>query len=139
MKISEAVRKLIRLGEVSREYWDRELPKAFPRYPIVRPGEVDPPAPPEDAQIESLLKRLSEEQIYALILLMYIGRGSYSADKLVAAYENVKEKFFSKELAIAQMTSDIGLAEYLTDALSEMQKRHIDIDHMNLASPVAAS
>jgi hypothetical protein len=33
MKLSEAVREVIRLGDASRAYWDRELPKHHPHYP----------------------------------------------------------------------------------------------------------
>jgi len=139
MKLSEAVREVIRLGDASRAYWDRELPKHHPHYPVIRAGEDSAPPPPEDTQIQALLKSLPEDQLYALILLMYVGRGDFSAHHLLPAYETMKETFPSKDLAIAQMTEKKALAEYLTDAMEEIQKRHIDLDNLKFASTVAVS
>src|ERR1700756_5535885 len=106
MKLSEVVGEVIRLGDASRAYWDRELPKHHPHYPLVRAEEDSAPPPPEDAKIESLLKGLPEDQLYALILLSYVGRGDFSADDLLPAYQTMKETFPSKELAIAQMMGE---------------------------------
>jgi hypothetical protein len=139
MKLSEVVREVIRLGDVSRAYWDRELPKHHPHYPRIRAGEDSALPPPEDAQIQALLKSLPEDQLYALILLMYVGRGDFSADHLLPAYQTMTETFPSRDLAIAQMTGMKALAEYLTDAMEEIQKRHIDLDSLQFASTVAVS
>ena len=139
MKLSEAVREVIRLGDASRAYWDRELPKHHPRYPIIRAGEDSAPPPPEDAQIQALLRSLPEDQLYALILLMYVGRGDFSADDLLPAYQTMKETFPSKDLAIAHMTGQKTLAEYLTDAMEEIQKRNIDLDSLKFASTAGVS
>jgi len=137
MKLSEAVREVIRLGDASRAYWDRELPKHHPHYPLIRAEEDSAPPPPEDAQIQSLLKSLPEDQVYALILLTYVGRGDFSADDLLPAYQTMKETFPSKDLAIAQMSGKNTLAEYLTDAMEEIQKRHIDLDNLKFARTAA--
>ena len=139
MKLSEAVRETIRLGDVSRAYWDRELPKHHPNYPKIRPGEDSGPPPPEDAQIHTLLSTLPEDQLYALLVLMYAGRGDFSADHLVAAYQTLKETFPSKDLAIAQMVGKKALAEYLTDAMEEIQKHHIDLDNLKFESAAGVS
>ncbi len=137
MKLSEAVRELIRLGDASRTYWDRELPKRHPRYPIIRAGEESPPPPPEDAEIESLLTSLPEDQLYTLILLMYVGAGRFSADRLLDAYQTMKETFYSKDLVIAQMTGMKALAEDMIDATDELRKRHIDLDSLTFANTLA--
>ena len=139
MKLSEAVREIICLGDASRAYWDRELPEHHPHYPLIRAGEEPVPPPPQDSQIQSLLKSLPEDQLYALILLSYVGRGDFRADDLLPAYQAMKEAFPSKDLAIAQMMGEKTLAEYLTDAMEEIQKRHIDLDRLQLASTLAVS
>jgi hypothetical protein len=139
MKLSELVQELIRLGNASRAYWDRELPKHHPHYPLIRAGEDSAPPPPEDAQIQALLKTLPDDQLYTLILLTYVGRGDFSADDLLPAYQTMKETFPSTDLAIAQMTGETTLAEYLTDAIEEIQKRHIDLDNLKFASALAVS
>jgi Protein of unknown function (DUF3775) len=137
MKLSEAVREIIRLGDASRAYWDRELPKYHPHYPLIRADEEPVPPAPEDSQIQALLKSLPEDQLYALILLTYVGRGDFRADDLLPAYQAMKETFPSKDLAIAQMTGEKTLAEYLTDAIEEIQKRHIDLDSIEFDRAVA--
>jgi hypothetical protein len=139
MKLSEAVREIIRLGDASRAYWDRELPRHHPHYPMVRAGEDSGPPPSEDAQIQELMKSLPEDQLYALILLMYVGRGDFSADHLPSAYQTMKDTFPSKDLAIAQMTGKGTLAEYLTDAMAEIQKRNIDLDILKFTSTAGVS
>lgn len=139
MKLSEAVRELIRLGDASRAYWDRELPRRHPHYPLIRAGEDSGPPPPEDTQIQALLESLPEQQIYVLILLMYLGRGDFSAEQLLGAYQSLKETFPSRELAIAQMTGQGTLAEYLTDAMEELQRRRIDVDTLRFPNTVAMS
>ena len=139
MKLSEVVGEVIRLDDTSRAYWDRELPKRHPHYPIIRAGEDSAPAPPEDAQIQALLKGLPDNQLYALILLTYVGRGDFSADDLLHGYENIKEAFPSRDLAIAQLKQNTTLAEYLTDAMEEIRKRRIELDKLEIASTVAAS
>ena len=139
MKLSEAVRELIRLGDASRVYWDRELRKSHPRYPFIRAGETSPPPPPEDAQIEALLKSLPEDQVYILIVLTYVGPATFKADDLPSAYQTMKEIFSSKDLAIAQMTGTITLADDLTDAMEALQKRHIDVDSLKFESTLAVT
>ena len=139
MKLSEAVREVIRLGDASRAYWDRELSKYHPHYPLIRAEEDSAPPPPEDAQIQSLLKSLPEDQLYAIILLTYVGRGDFSADDLLPAYQTMKETFPSKDRAIAQMSGKTTLAEYLTDAMEEIRRRHIDLDSFKFADTVTAS
>src|SRR5262249_6126017 len=108
-------------------------------YPMIRAGEEPVPPPPEESQIQSLLKGLPEDQLYALILLTYVGRGDFRADDLPPAYQAMKETFPSKDLAIAQMTGETALAEYLTDAMEEIQKRHIDLDRIKFDRTVAVS
>ena len=139
MKLSEVVRELIRLGDASRAYWDTELPKHHPHYPVILAEERSAPPPPEDAQIQALLNSLPEDQLYAVALLTYLGRGDFTADHLIRAYQTIKEILPSMELAISQITGQKALGEYLTDAMAEIQKRHINLDSLTFPSAVAVS
>jgi hypothetical protein len=139
MKLSEAIQEAIRLSEASRKYWERELPNRHPDYPLIRAHEDPGPSPPEDAELEALLRKLSEEQIYTLILLMYIGRGDCPADQLAKSYQSMKETFQEPELAISQMTGKLALDEYLQDGLAELSKRSIDVDSLGLAHATSAN
>jgi hypothetical protein len=139
MKLSEVVREAIRLGDASRAYWDIELPKHHPHYPVILAEERSAPPPPEDARIQALLNSLPEEQVYAVALLTYVGRGDFSVDRLVPAYRTIKEILPNKELAIDQITGQKALGEYLADAMAEVQKRHINLDSLTFPSAVAVS
>jgi hypothetical protein len=134
MTLSELVREAIRLGDASRAYWDRELPKRHPKYPLIRAGEDSGPPPPEDAQLQALLRSLPEEQVYALITLMYAGRGDFDVDHLRSAYQTMRQTFPTPEMAVDQMTGKGTLSEYLTDAVEEAQKRHLDLDGLRFAA-----
>ncbi len=139
MKLSRVVGELIGLGDASHAYWDRELPKHHPHYPVVRAGETSVPAPPEDAQIQALLNSLADDQLYAVALLTYLGKGDVSADHLQTAFQTMKETLPNKELAIAQIMAEKSLAEYLTDAMEEIRNREIDLDHLEFAGAVPVS
>ncbi|HZU36307.1 MAG TPA: DUF3775 domain-containing protein [Gemmataceae bacterium] len=139
MKLSEVIAEVIRLGEASRAYWDRELPRRHPHYPIIRPHEVAAPAPPEDAQIQSLLKKLPEDQLYALLLLTYLGRGDVNANHLLPAYQSMKATFTQRDLVIAQLMGNKALAEYLTDALDELRKHRIDLNSLQFGGAAVVS
>jgi hypothetical protein len=115
------------------------LPKHHPHYPVILAEEPLAPPPPEDAQIQALLKNLPEDQLYAVTLLMYVGRGDFTVDRLIPAYRTIKEILPSKELAIAQITGQKTLGEYLVDAIAEIQTRHINLDSLKFPSAVAVS
>ena len=139
MKLSEVVREYIPLGEASRIYWERELPKYHPRYPIIRDGEESPPAPPEDAQIEALLRRLSEEQLYTLLVLADVGVSNYHANDLQSVYRRMKEFYPSSDEAIAHMVESFWLADDLAEGIEEFQKRNIDLDDFKFATTETVS
>ena len=93
MTRTEALKELIRLGERSRHYWERELPKRHPKWPLVQSGESSGPPPPEDAEIRELLRSLREEDLYLLCLLMYVGRGDFDIDHLGPAYRKTRDEW----------------------------------------------
>ena len=133
MKLTEVAREVIRLGGASRTYWDRELPKRHPNYPLVRPDEDSGPPPPEEEELRHLLGSLPEEQVYALIALMYAGLGDFDVRYVLPASQNMRKTFGSVDMAIAQMMGKRALAEYLEDALEDAEKRHVDLDSLDFA------
>lgn len=139
MKLSEAAQEVIYLAEAIRAQWYRELPKRHPRYPLIQPGEDSGPPPPEAARLESLLKSLPEEQVYILLLLMYIGRGDCGTGHLAESYQSLRETFEKPELAVSQMMDQPVLADYLLDGLEELKKDKIDIDRISFSKSTASS
>lgn len=130
MKLSDAIAEVIRLATAIREYWNAELPKRHPLYPVVSPGEDSGPPPPQESQLRRFLDDLSDEQIYQLILVMYLGRGDFGTDDLTKHYRMVKDRFPRRESAIAQMVGKAPLADYLTDGSAELHGSGIDIDQL---------
>jgi hypothetical protein len=139
MKLSEAAQKAIELADTIEAYWNRERPKYHPHYPLIRANEKTVPAPPEAADLDRLLKSLSPEQIYTLILVLYIGRGDYPAHHLPESYQAMKETFEKPEYAISQMSGKRPLGEYLRDGLEELKKAGIDVDTLHLEEAVETS
>jgi hypothetical protein len=137
MTRTEVLKELIRLGERSRNYWERELPKRYPKWPLVQSGESSGPPPPEDAEIQKLLASLQEKDLYLLCLLMYVGRGDFDVDHLRPAYRKTRDAFPRREQAIDQMLGKPELSEYLTDAWEQVQKRHIDLDNPSFVTSTA--
>ena len=86
MKLSETAATVIDLATAIRDYWNTELPKRHRNYPVVSAGEDSGPPPPEEAKLRSFLEKLPDEEIYKLILLMYVGRGDFGTDDLAMHY-----------------------------------------------------
>ena len=82
MKLSETVAEVISLAAAIRDYWNTELPKRHPNYPVVSLGEESGPSPPEEGELSRLFEGLSDEEVYELILLMYLGRGDFGTNDL---------------------------------------------------------
>src|SRR2546425_3253607 len=91
MKLSEAVEKVIGLAKVIRDYWETELPKQHPDYPVMNPGEQPLPPPPEEKKLAKLFASLPDDMIYQIGLLMYLGRGDFDVRELADSYKALKE------------------------------------------------
>src|SRR5208283_1381136 len=113
MKFSETATEVIALATAIRNYWDTELPKRHPNYPVVSPGEDSGPPPPEQQTLRNLLASLPEDDIYKLALLMYLGRGDFGAEDLAGHYETLKKRFATPDWAVAQLLGKAPLADYL--------------------------
>jgi hypothetical protein len=134
MKLSETAKEVIALAEAIRNYWDAELPKRHPDYPLVHPGEDSGPPPPEEKKLRDLLASLPEEDIYQLALIMHLGRGDFGTDDLAGHYETLKKTFGKPDWTVSQMVAKASLADYLTDGLAELKKHGIDVDHLTFTS-----
>ena len=80
MKLSEAPKRVITLARKIRRYYDVELPKWYPDYPVINPAQEGPPLPKEEGELSNFLRSLPAETIYRLLLIMYLGRG-WQADR----------------------------------------------------------
>jgi Protein of unknown function (DUF3775) len=130
MQLSKVAREVIRKAEAIRTYWDTELPRRHPDYPIVNLGEDSGPPPPEERELHEFLAGLPDELVYQLLLLTCLGRGDFGASDLASHYELLKGKFRKPREAVSWMMGKGPLAEYLVDGLAELKHSKIDVDKM---------
>ena len=130
MKLSEAAARVITIATAIRDYWNTELPKRHPHYPVIGAGEDSGPPPREEAELNSFFSSLPEDDIYKLILLMYLGRGDFGTHDLAMHFRTVKDRFRKREWAISQMKGKAPLADYLADGIEELRKSGIDMDQL---------
>src|SRR5438874_1118559 len=95
MKLSEATEKVIRLAKIIRQYWETELPKRHPDYPVMNPGEQQLAPPPEEKELADLFASLPDDMVFQIGLLMYLGRGDFEIGELADHYKALKESFDS--------------------------------------------
>jgi hypothetical protein len=136
LNLSEATNKVIDLARRVRAYYDDELPKRHPNYPVVSFDEESVPPPPSEKELRRFLATLSDDLIYRLILLMVLGRGDVGTEDLAASYETLTETFGSPKDAVAQMMLyKATLADELSDGLEELRKHKIHVEAITTAIP----
>ena len=132
MTLSKAAERVIALARKVRAYYDAELPKWYPDYPFISPGQEGPPPPKEERELRNFPRSLPPETIYRLMLVMDLGREDFGADDLSGSYPALKQRFGKPEMAIAQMMAEAPLAAYLSDGLSELERHRIPVDDLPL-------
>ena len=137
MKIEEAARRVIGLAEAIRSYWETELPRRHPNYPLVDPEADSGPPPVEEKQLRQFLGRLSEDTVYKLALIMYLGRGDFDTSDLPGQYRALREDFDRPSAVIAQMMDKAPLAEYLQEGMKILTSQQINLDKMDFTAESA--
>jgi hypothetical protein len=135
VKLSEVVKKVIKLATASREYWETELPKRHPDYPLANPGEDSGPPPPEQVQLHEFLKELPDDTIYKLMLIVELGRSYLDMKDPARLFEEIKEEWEKPEWAIAYLTESGPVDAYLERGWDKLKENRIDVDKL-LPRPV---
>ena len=131
MNLADTANRVIDLARKIREYYETELPKLHPNYPLVGPDDENVPPPPEEKQLSDFLAALSEDLIYQLLLIIF-GRGDFDVDDLAGYYSALKGTFGGPQGTASQMMDKAPLADYLSDGLAELQKHKISVDKLPL-------
>ncbi|HTU90782.1 MAG TPA: hypothetical protein VMF69_11955 [Gemmataceae bacterium] len=136
MNVSEAAKKVIDLSGKIRDYYEAELPKRYPNYPLVELEDLeteDDFPPPEEKELNDFLATLPAETIYQLYLLRHLGRWEFGANDLAVNYERLKKMIGTAEQAVFEMmTFKATLADNLLEGLEELRKHNINTDKMPL-------
>ncbi len=138
MKLSDELPEIIRLAKAIQAYWDVELPRRHPNYPFIEKGADDGPPPPEVAELRTLLETLSEEQIYTLLTLQYIGRTHSHLGEWERVSNNMHQAFPRHAQAIAVLLIMPLVGFFLQEALDQVEKAGLDIDNFVLPSVLQA-
>jgi hypothetical protein len=131
-KLSQAAKRTISLARKIRAYYDDKLPKWYPQYPVITPGDEGPPPPPEEKILTEFLSEISPELLDQLILVMYLGRGDFDVKDLAGAYAALKQTVGEPKWVASQMMDKAALADYLSDGLVRLQEHGIDLDDLPL-------
>jgi hypothetical protein len=137
MSFSEVVNKVIDLSGKIRDYYDVEMPKRFPNYPLINSAagesEEDVPPPLEAKELSDFLASLPEEAIFQLYFLWHLGRWAFRANELAENYERLKKTVETSEHAVFEMTTfEDTLGDDLLDALEKLRQHKINLDKMPL-------
>lgn len=133
MALTEIAQRVAELARQRRSYWDAELPRRHPDYPVVHPNDPVTPPPPQEHELHNVLQLLTEDAVRQLLLIMYLGRGDFAAGELAENYERVRAAFPQRDWAIRQMLDKAPLAEYLEQGLSRLGQEGIDPNSLESA------
>jgi hypothetical protein len=134
MKLSTVVNKIIPLGRAVRDYWEAELPKRHPNYPLVNDGEDSGPPPPEEEKLRKLLEGLPQDTIDKLLAVRSIVQRGYNPSMLERECERLRGWYDDAAHIIPVLAHDSDLGDDLADALVELKKHNLDLD--KLSSPL---
>jgi hypothetical protein len=132
VKFAEAAERVIALARKIRAYWEVELPKRHPDYPLIHIDDKPVPQPPEYAKLEEFLKRLPPEMIYQLLLVMHLGRGDFGTANLGERFDELKITFGTPERVISQLTQKAALGDYLAVGLDKLKNSKIDMNKLSM-------
>jgi hypothetical protein len=133
MTLSRAVQKVIDLAGAVRDYYETELQKRYPNYPLVDENAESVPPPPAEKELRAFLESLSIDILYQLYVIMNLGLGEFGASDVGKSYEELKDRIGDAEHAVAEMMHyKAPLADRLTDGLEELRRHNIDVSRMPL-------
>lgn len=131
MKLSEAANRVIDLARKVRDYYATELPKRHPNYPVIGIDDESVPPPPEEKELRDFLTTLSDDMIYQLMAIIYLGRGEFGTDDLAGCHDALKSLIGDPSDAASQMMIyKATLSDELSDGLKELRKHSINVDRM---------
>lgn len=130
MTFSEVVERVLPLATAMHGYYEAELPKHYRDYPLMNPGEVDPPPPPEENQLRELLDRLPDDVIFKLLVLKEVGTQVRSNRDLARRYEALKRTYDERRWAVDTLLRRLSYGEPLWVSVEEMKDFGIDMDEL---------
>ncbi len=135
MKFSEVVERVVNLSATINAYWDTELHKLHPRYPLIDDPDIpDPPPPPQAEEMRQLLRARPAEEVRKLMAIYRLGVGYFRPGEFPgpARPDGLPEP--TTDGIIDELASG-DLSEFLLVGVHELRATGIDL---NALEPVAA-
>lgn len=134
MNLSEAVNRVIDIAGKIPAYYETELRKRYPNYPLVDlDADSSVPPPPKEQELRDFLASLSDDLIYQLILIVHFWRGYFRLDDMAGYYAGMKDAVGDRTQALSELMFDATtLASELSGGLEELDKYKINPDKLPL-------
>lgn len=123
MNFLDTVHRVIDLARRTREYYDAELPKFHPDYPLVHESESEPPPPPTEAELREFLGTLPDDTLHRLIALGRVAWGKMIGNDFQALVDHQKRTYADRSQAIDHLMNKGGLEGELEDGLEDAATR----------------
>lgn len=127
MTLVKTAERVIDLANRVQKYWEDELPKKHPSYPLIKPGEASVKPPPQEKELQTLLTKLPANTIYELGLLMSLGKGEIETTELGDYLQTIKRHFEKPRLLAMYLAENVSLGTYLSDGLTALKRNRIDL------------
>jgi len=131
MKLSEIVARVIALASAVDEVDDAYF-KTLPGYPCINAADLvklPPRAVAERKELRDFLAGLSPATIYALVVLMDIGRRWFGTEDLLWCYEDVGHQYPKLAAAVRYLLSK-DIVFNLIEGLRCLSEDKIDVDRV---------
>lgn len=132
MALSTLLERVLELTRTIDEYWDEILPKHYPDYPFADYDTPEPPAPPEEAELVRTIDTASEDDVYGLLVLFYLGRSRLDVDGLSTARDVVRADFPTREAAVEKLSTAASLGGYLEMGLERLETYDIPLESLEV-------
>ena len=133
MKLSEHLPEIIALAQAADDHWQREFDRLG-----TFPPEEDDPLLPERVRLKELLSSLTQEQLYALMTVAYLGQGPKRVEELDSYRSRMVEMWHGVSLPNI-LVDTATLADELTDGLEKLEAKGLDIDSVVKPIPELAA
>ena len=129
MKLSAIIDRVCALADAIGAHQDAERRKRCPTYPFCDlMADLGPP-PPQEQELQDFLTSLSPGTLYALVVLLYLGRGDIEpADDLLAEYERASNLCHQPAQAVEGLLSKVSLASSLRAGVEKLARAGRDGD-----------
>jgi hypothetical protein len=131
MKLSSIIQETIRLAHAIN--WHTPLPPGVKRHGgFVCLADVPPPPPrPERDRLVEFLLRQPAAVVYAIAVIMYLGRGDWAEDfDFDECYEKISANTKTLPICVKHIVNKMPFAVYLERGLKRLAEMGVDVDRL---------